>query len=130
MEPMGFEHTTFPVSPGRAYQTIDHGPVFPSLKLAFPPHGCTARGVLFMVHQLPGTTVLQGFRVIRIVVGEALVDIDRLANIVAIRGLALEDVNVERQSEETLVEPMGFEPTNPILTPDDSIGLGSPNLRK
>jgi hypothetical protein len=32
--------------------------------------------------------------------------------------------------QKTLVEPMGFEPTNPNLTPDDSIGLGSPNRQK
>jgi hypothetical protein len=29
-----------------------------------------------------------------------------------------------------MVEPMGFEPTNLTLTPDDSIGLGSLNLLK
>ena len=34
------------------------------------------------------------------------------------------------ESSLNLVEPMGFEPTNPIVSPDDSIGLGSPNPRK
>ena len=28
------------------------------------------------------------------------------------------------------MEPMGFEPTNPTLTPDDSIGLDSPITSK
>src|ERR1700674_3858411 len=108
---MGFEPTTFPVSPGRAHQTLDHCPIFPIFEFAFPSHRCATRGVFFLEDQLPGATVLQGFRVIRVVVSEAFFDVNGLANIVAIRGLALEDVNVEGHKQESLVEPMGFEPT-------------------
>ncbi len=108
---MGFEPTTFPVSPGRAHQSLDHCAVFPSLKLVFPSHGGATRGVLFLVYQPPRTVILQGFGVIRVVVGQAFFDVHGLADVVPTRGLTLENVNAERHCGETLVEPMGFEPT-------------------
>jgi hypothetical protein len=39
VEPMGFEPTTFPVSPGRAHQPLDHRTILPRLKLPLATHG-------------------------------------------------------------------------------------------
>ena len=89
---MGFEPTTFPVSPGRAQQFLNHSAIFPGFELAFTNHCFAARFVLFGVDEPPGSAIFQGFRVVGIVVGEALRYVLRLANIEATGGFALEDV--------------------------------------
>jgi hypothetical protein len=38
--------------------------------------------------------------------------------------------DAQPQVIKKMVEPMGFEPTNLTVSPDDSIGLSSPNPRK
>ncbi len=45
VEPMGFEPTTFPVSPGRAQQSFDELPVLLALEVLLPPDGLAACGV-------------------------------------------------------------------------------------
>ena len=89
---MGFEPTTFPVSPGRAQQPFDHAAIFPGFELAFAAHGSAARGIALRVHEFPGTPVLQRFRVVGIVVGEPFADVLRLANIETAGRFTLEDI--------------------------------------
>jgi hypothetical protein len=46
---MGFEPTTFPVSPGRAQQLLNHPAIFPGFYLAFAEHRFAASFELFRV---------------------------------------------------------------------------------
>ena len=96
---MGFEPTTFPVSPGRAQQPIKHSAIFPGFELAFTKHCFTARFVLFGVDEPPGSAVFQGFRVVGVVIGDALGHVLRLADVEATGGFALEDVEVKHRYE-------------------------------
>jgi hypothetical protein len=55
-----------------------------------------------------------------------------ISNRQTIRNIKSEGVTVElfRSLDVEMVEPRGFEPTALIVTPDDSIGIGSPDPRK
>ena len=59
VEPMGFEPTTFPVSPGRAYQFFNHAAVFPGFELPFPAHCFFASRKFLCINQFPGSAILQ-----------------------------------------------------------------------
>jgi hypothetical protein len=92
VEPMGFEPTTFPVSPGRAHQPLNHPAIFPGFDLALAEHRFTARLELLRMDELPGSAVPQGFRVVGVVVDEAFGHVLRLTNVETAGGFALEDV--------------------------------------
>ena len=96
---MGFEPTTFPVSPGRAQHLFDHAAIFPGFDLAFTKHSFTARFVLLSVDEPPRPAVFQGFRVVGVVVGQAPGHVLRLANVKATVGFALKDVHVIHRYE-------------------------------
>jgi hypothetical protein len=85
VEPMGFEPTTFPVSPGRANQLFDQGSILPGLDLALPADSFSASRISFAVNELPWATILQRFRVTRVVIGNALLDVLRLTNVKSAR---------------------------------------------
>src|ERR1700719_893631 len=132
VEPMGFEPTTFPVSPGRAQQLFDHPAIIPGFELPLAQDRFTTSFVLFGVNEPPGSAVFQGFRVVGVVVGEALGHVLRLSDVETACGFALKNVKVIHRYEIggadgvrthdlpgftgtrstiKLVEPMGFEPT-------------------
>jgi hypothetical protein len=93
VEPMGFEPTTFPVSPGRADQLLDVASVLLFLYVLLAADGITAGGVLFRMDELPWSAISQRKRVIGIVICNALFQVFCLANVIAARRFALKDVN-------------------------------------
>jgi hypothetical protein len=95
VELMGFEPTTFPVSPGRAYQPLDHRPVFPGLDLPLAANGLGAGRKIFCVHQLPGTPMLQRLGVICLVVGDSCWQVFGLPDVIPARGITLQYVYLE-----------------------------------
>src|SRR5882724_504834 len=99
VEPMGFEPTTFPVSPGRAQQLRNHPVILPGFELPFAAHRFAARFVQFGKNEPPWTAVFQGFGVVGVVVREALGNVLRLSNVEAAGRFALEDVEVIHRCE-------------------------------
>jgi hypothetical protein len=89
VEPAGFEPAAFPVLPGRAHQALYEPPILLPLDLDFTLQGFGPRGVLFMMDELPRTAILQGSRVICVVIADSLLEILRLTNIKATSGFAL-----------------------------------------
>src|SRR5713101_4002329 len=112
------------LSPGRAHQTLDHTAVLPRLDLSFSAHGWTTGLVFFLIDQLPRPPIPERLGIVRVVVGEALFDVLRLTNVIAVCCFAQKDIDVERHAPK-VVEPMGFVPTTfPVVT-----GTRSPNAR-
>ena len=89
---MGFEPTTFPVLPGRPHQPLNHASILPRFYLALSPDRFRPGGVWFGIPQRPGAPILQGFRPIGIVIGQASFDVVRLTDVEASGGLTLEDI--------------------------------------
>src|SRR5882724_168465 len=99
VEPMGFEPTTFPVSPGRAQQLRNHPVILPGFELPFAAHRFAARFVQFGKNEPPWTAVFQGFGVVGVVVREALGNVLRLSDVETAGRFALEDVEVIHRYE-------------------------------
>ena len=95
MEPAGFEPATFPVSPGRTDKLFQIAPVLLPLDLDFSSNGFWTSCVLLEIDYLPRTSILECSRIVGVMVGESLLEILRLANIVAPCYLTLENVDVE-----------------------------------
>lgn len=89
---MGFEPTAFPVLPGRAHELGDKPSILLSLDVTLPAHRFAPRHILLAVNQLPWPTVLEGFRVVRLMVFDAFFQTFGLANIVPTRAFTLKDV--------------------------------------
>jgi hypothetical protein len=92
VEPGGFEPPTFPVSPGRVQESLDEPAIFLPLDILLSSNRLTSRCVLFRVTQRPGSAIFQGFRIVRLVIGDPLFKVFSLANVVAACRFALEDV--------------------------------------
>jgi hypothetical protein len=98
VELMGFEPTTFPVSPGRADKLLNHCKIFQGLAFALATNGLCARGIIFSVNQLPRSAILQRLGVISLVVGDSCWQVFRLADVKAARGITLQYIEMKRHA--------------------------------
>src|SRR5579872_1638170 len=89
VEPMGFEPTTFPVSPGRAQQLLNHAAIFPGFEFALTTNDRATRRECFCVEEFPRPAIFQGFGIVGVVVGEAPGNVLRLTDVETTGGSAL-----------------------------------------
>src|SRR6266404_9136881 len=83
------------LQPGRgAHQPFKHFTIFPRFNLTLTPHGFRARRIVLRVNESPGAAILQCFRVIGVVVGQAFRNVLSLTNVVTTRGFALENIQL------------------------------------
>jgi hypothetical protein len=95
VEPMGFEPTAFPVSPGRAHQALNEPAIFLLFDVRLPPHRFATCLEFLHVEQLPRPTILVCLRVVQLVILKSLFQMLGLSDVKSPARFTLEDVDME-----------------------------------